>query len=353
MKDLLVNGVLKRSLNRHRPGRDPNVFLFGTPRGGTTWLMEMIWSQPGFKSCNEPLDLRNPLVRKHLGISEWRRLYDRTVDRQLESYLGRLERGELYIVDPLPGRGRYHRFFSHRTVFKIIHGAEDRIEFLANRFHGRALLLVRHPIPVSLSRQTLPRLEAMVEGDYRRHFTADELVAARRVIERGLPLEKAVLDWCLQTAVPLRQLRRDWLVVSYEQLVLEPEAVIPVLARELGLPSPERMMRHVALASQSSNQSDAEARRLLGMAGRQEASRRLLDRWRSKVSVDEEKRAMGLLERFGIDVYTAGENLPRRFWLGAREDDRKVDYESEGGARLDPSLDPSLDHAVVGGRQVT
>ena len=66
--------------------------LFSTPRSGSTWLMELIWTQPGFKYCNQPLSLFNPLVRQHLGIDRWEALYEASVptfERYFRRYLRR------------------------------------------------------------------------------------------------------------------------------------------------------------------------------------------------------------------------------------------------------------------------
>lgn len=320
IKDLLVNGLVKPLSNRHREGDEPNVFLMATPRGGSTWLMEMIWSQPEFKSCNEPLDLRNPLVRRHLGAEEWEELYAKDAQRLLEPYFERLSGGRLYIVDPLPFRGKYHRRRTSRTVFKLLHGAEDRVPWLVERFNGKAVLLMRHPIPVSLSRKHLPRLTAFVESDYRRHFEAEQLRLARRIIDAGTPLERGVLDWCFQTSLPLRHRDEEWLVVCYEQMVMEPDVVIGRLADELDLPDPERMRAHVTEASAVTSQSDEEAKRLLGQGDRQADRSRLIERWRGKVEAHEEERAMEILSCFGIDAYLAGEALPnRKYWLEAKQ----------------------------------
>ena len=66
-----IKDIVKPMSNVHRPDGRPNVFLFSTPRSGSTWLMELIWTQPGFKYVNQPLSLLNPRVRRHLGISDW------------------------------------------------------------------------------------------------------------------------------------------------------------------------------------------------------------------------------------------------------------------------------------------
>ena len=67
--------ALRSVSNRHRPGTLPNVFVFTTPRSGSTWLMELIQTQPRFKQCSEPLNLRVDGVARRLGISDWEALY--------------------------------------------------------------------------------------------------------------------------------------------------------------------------------------------------------------------------------------------------------------------------------------
>ena len=64
--------ALRSVSNRHRPGTRPNVFVFTTPRSGSTWLMELIQTQPHFKQCSEPLNLRMPGIARRLGISALR-----------------------------------------------------------------------------------------------------------------------------------------------------------------------------------------------------------------------------------------------------------------------------------------
>lgn len=97
-----VKRIVKSASNVHRPDGRPNVFLYSTPRSGSTWLMELIWSQPGFKTCNQALYLENPVVRKHLGISEWDELYSVDATEKLRSYLQRLSDGRLGFTNPNP-----------------------------------------------------------------------------------------------------------------------------------------------------------------------------------------------------------------------------------------------------------
>jgi hypothetical protein len=278
--------------------------------------MELIWSQPGFKCCNEPLNLRKPDIRQHLGISDWQGLCREDATQAFYRYFRAIGEGRITFVNPNPLH-RYYRPVTRRIVFKIIHGGEDRINWFRDTFNGRVVYLLRHPIPVSLSREVYPTLEAFCDSDYRRHFTADQLQNARKIIDSGTKLERGVLAWCLQNAVPLREVSQDWAVISYEQLVLDPYPVIEHLALKLSLPKPKRMMDRLAIPSSSNSQSDRETRQVL----EKEMKRRswLIEKWRRKVDQAEERRAMDILKRFHLDAYQFGDVLPADwFWIKSR-----------------------------------
>lgn len=304
----MAKNVMKSATNVHRPDGRPDVFLFSTPRSGSTWLMELIWSQADFKACNEPLDVRNPLVRRYLGITDWLRLYDRSAIPILRPYFQAICAGRLHALDPVPFRGSY-RPVTHRIVFKIIMGGEDRINWFRDTFNGQIVYLIRHPIAVSLSREYFPRLSAMLNSDYRWHFTADQISFAQRILEKGTKLEQGVLSWCLENAGSLQAATDDWLTIAYEDLVLDPQSVIDQLADRLVLPEPERMRSRLAVPSAVKAKSNRETQYAL----EQGTDRRwLVEKWRTHVRGSEERQAMEILEHFQLDIYQPGELMPNR-----------------------------------------
>ena len=304
----IAKNTIKTVTNLHRPDGHPNIFLFSTPRSGSTWLMELIWSQPGFKACNEPLDLRNPMVRRYLGVASWLELYTQNADSALRRYFQALCEGSLHAMDPIPFRGSY-RLVTHRIVFKILNGGEDRVNWFRDTFNGQIIYLIRHPIAVSLSREYLPRLQTQLMSDYRRHFSKEQIDFSHRILENGSRLEQGVLAWCLENAVSLQMATKDWLIVAYEELVCNPELVIAQIAERLALPEPESMLNRLAIPSAVKAKSNRETQQAL----EQGTDRKwLVEKWRSQLSKGEERRAMEILEHFQINVYRYGELLPTR-----------------------------------------
>ncbi len=279
--------------------------------------MELIWSQPGFKYCNEPLNLRNPYVRKYFGITEWCDLFNCDTSSTLQSYFQAFCDGRLRFKNPNPFN-RYYRPITHRIVFKMIDGGWDRINWFRDTFNGRIVYLLRHPIAVSISRKELPTLHALLHSDYRRHFTNEQREYAQRILASGSKLERGVLSWCLQNMVPLREATDDWAIVSYEQMVLDPYPVIEYLTDKLQLPIPERMIDRLTAPSGVRAKSNKETQQLLEKKDA-DKRHRLVEKWRKEVDRAEERSAMQILERFQLDVYKFGDVLPADWlWVNSR-----------------------------------
>ena len=146
---------MRAASNIHVQGSEPNIFLFATARGGSTWVMEIIASQPGMKHYDEPLNVRRDNVA-HTGLfPNWPSIMPETGDpERVIRYLNALATGEYRFMNPAPFRP-HHRWFTHRIVFKI-HELEHLIGRIALECHGQVVYLLRHPIPTTQSRRVLP-----------------------------------------------------------------------------------------------------------------------------------------------------------------------------------------------------
>ena len=314
-----ASNLVKALANRHHPGARPNVFVVTTPRSGSTWLMELIWSQPGFKCCDEPLNLRHPAVRRATGIDSWLEMDSDAGAAKLDRYFRAICSGRLHSADTLPFRSKYYRFRTDRIVFKLLHGGEGRIRELASDCNARVVLLLRHPIAVSLSRETFPRLQAFRSGEMAARFSAEQLALADRVIASGNRLDQGVLTWCFQNALALQGLEPDWTVISYEQLVLDPEPVVARLVERLELTDQALILSRLREAAGNKGKSDETTRRLLAQQASGEFGKRkaLVEKWRARVNPPQEAAAMSLLPAFGLDAYRSGSLLPAdRYWVG-------------------------------------
>ncbi|WNJ19754.1 sulfotransferase domain-containing protein [Pontibacter sp. G13] len=318
-KNSAVANFIRTYSNIHIQGDKPNIFLFSTPRSGSTWLKELLYTQPGMKYFNEPFNIRTEHIRKYLKVEDWADLYEPETLPRIQSYLNAIVTGkkEVGFRNAFPFKDNY-RLITKRIVFKVLHACEDRINFIRDEVGGKMLVLLRHPIPVSLSREYYPRLEAFLDTAYNRHFTDEQLAFARNIVQNGSKLEKGVLSWCLQNMVPLRDRQDDWVVLTYEQLTLNPAPIIDLLCDVLELDDPEKVKANLNKPSGSTHKSDKATQERLKAAKKTGDDDRtwMVEKWRKKVNEEEEAHLMEILKVFDIDAYEAGSFLPnQKYWI--------------------------------------
>lgn len=321
--------MLKGFNNMHMPSTTKkDVFIFGSARSGSTLMHEMITSQPEFKPIKVPFDLRYQPIADYMaarGIKDWGDYYDDAAAPVIEEYIKSIQSGKLHISDPM-FYNNYNRWITRRVAFKVLHSCEDRIQWFEDTFNGKIVYLLRHPIPVAFSRRQIPRLQTFVDSNFSRFFTEKQLSYARNIIENGTDMQRAVVDWAFQNVVSLREIGPNWTVVTYEQMVMDPTPIVDALCNNLDLPNPEGMMDRLTSPSYSSKWSDEATNKVLnslktgGKAGDNHKSWLIYDKWKEKVSDEEEKQLMEILEVFELDTYSIGSAMPHeRYWMGDRK----------------------------------
>ena len=312
-----VKNVIKYCSNIHFQGTKPNIFLFGTPRSGSTLLMELICSQKGVKYCDEPLNLRNTAVQKAIGFDNWKFSLPFPDRKKIyKDYFSKITRGNWPFLNPNPFKKDYH-FFTDRIVFKILHGGEDLIDWFRSTFRADVIYLVRHPIAVTLSRKQYPRLPFFLENEIFCSILSDmQIKASRQILIDGDDFEKGILSWCLQNYHQLKiSNRENWVVVSYEQLVIEPERVIRFLKQRLQLAEEHKMMDRIKVPSRTTKLSDAKTKMVFSDNQFADKQKWLVEKWNEKVTQDQVTKAFEILDTFLINTYGISSTYPHSSML--------------------------------------
>jgi len=306
---------LLTTIGVHRPGTQEDIAIVSCKRAGSTWLMHMIAATPGIRSVNEP-DLPELVAERGLptGLEG---VLDPHFWKVLEVPIGSDEQFRSYYFDDriTKIRGPYDpfspsfHFLTHRRVLKIVHGTAIA-EWLAEQ-RLLPVYLVRHPISSALSMVrsgTTARAEANLRHEgFRNRFLDEDLVElAWSILESATALDRAVLEWCLDNLGPLRAVKKRperWMVLSYEELMLSTERLIPLLGRHLQLRDPERMLRVLRTPSPSTHGESHD--KLRQMEPIQQ-----LELWQRDIDGETQERLFQIVERFGIDIYQSGAVLP-------------------------------------------
>ena len=309
-----VQDVKDQLFNIHLPARNrSDVIILSTPRSGSTWLAEIINTQPGFKYCGEPLNLRNPRVRDRLSIKEWGHLYKPSARHQISDYLNAISSGSMKFKNATPFSSDHYRFLTSRVVFKILHGAEHFVSHLHDKVCDQIIFLTRHPVPTTLSRNVYPRLPTLLNSAFRKHYDRDQIRKAKRICQTGTPFEKGILSWCLQNALILKNPERVTLV-TYEQLVLSPDPIFERFESALDLPLRNRMEQRLDIPSGSTSKSNPETQEAI--VNERQSRKWLVEKWKNDVSKQQKEQAKSILDLFRIELYDPFETVPNEeVWI--------------------------------------
>ncbi len=278
-------------LNHHF---DSLVFIAGTARSGTTWLLELINADNDYRAIFEPLHDRWGVLANE-PIPRYIRPDDD--DPDLLAAVGRILLGKFPATR---WTGRYNsRHFARQRVIKDVH-SNLRLAWLATQFPDfPIILLVRHPCAVAAS-----RLRAGFPTPNDRSL--DVLLADQRLVEDHLlpfmdrldritgDFEREIARWCIETHVPLRQFvglpnRGRISVFFYEELVGDTDAAVGALFSAAGRRPPIQACSAFRRFSQTTY-------RELPL----DSPRSAVADWTSRVTADDVDVAMELLELFSL-----------------------------------------------------
>jgi hypothetical protein len=309
--------LLRSVTNLHRQADLKNIFLLSSPRSGSTWLLELLSSQPRMKYYDEPLNPRRPDVARAGVITSWEQLLPDAENPELIiRYLNRLQRGRPRFMSPPPFRRNY-RYLTSRIVFKI-HELGHLAPEIEEQCNGQIVYLLRHPVATSISRQVYPRLELFVQSkSYRDRFLSDEQIREIETICRhGSKLQRGLVEWCYENLLPLKtRADRDWLYITYEELVLNPARCCKLFLERLGLRDLGGLLRGVGEPSSNIAMSSADTQSIMSDTDDLRRKRKLVGKWKGKVSVGDERKADEILALFGLDVYSCAELLAQPAYL--------------------------------------
>lgn len=318
--------LLKSNSNIHRQGSRKNIFLFATARGGSTWVMEIIASQPGFKYYDEPFNIRRDNVKKTNLFNSWDALMPGCSEHgEVLSYLKMLEKNEMRFMNPPPFR-KNHRFFTNRIVFKI-HELEHMINEIKDRCNGCILYLLRHPVANTISRSVFPRLHEFIDSPYYQNLlSSDQQKEIKIIFEQGTTFQKGILSWCYENLLPLKHLdTSDWTTITYEEILLNPIRSCELFKENLFLDNVGLMLKSIDEPAVNISMSKTDTLNLMKSDNHTERRKGLVEKWKFKVTEENEKMAFDILSLFNIDAYVYDRHIATSRYLNFADTVDKLD----------------------------
>ena len=300
-------------LQQHSQGTLPNIAIFNSPRGGSTWLAETLTSARGLACINEPFlpryDSRQPEHRDfpfECFLSRPRpRLIPSTISEEtlLNQYLNDYEGLKKYRQsNPFASNFTLR---STRLLFKLNHVGLIFDHWLkGNQANLQKLFMFRHPAATVLSQHKAFGNDPLDQISTPRELSFLQLTQKEKkhvltARESHDPFLRLATVWALEhlgIRNALRGKKHDFILTSYEQLVAEPNE----FARICGLLQIEYSRKIRVAAGIPSNSTSAE--RLNSVSPEE----RLMD-WKTKLEPRDLDSIKRTLETFEISFYNMKE----------------------------------------------
>ena len=141
-----------RKVSKYEINYDQNIYIFTNPRSGSTWLMEMFQTIPKTATIWEPFHPEHGPIKKHYQLG-WRPYLPLDYPNQeLVDSLKQVFRNGIY-SDWTISRSTLKQYKNaEKFIVKSVR-ANALLPWITNNleFNHKPILLLRHPIPTTLS----------------------------------------------------------------------------------------------------------------------------------------------------------------------------------------------------------
>jgi hypothetical protein len=309
-----IQRIPGKILNWHYDSDKLDVFIFANRRSGSTWLMELIYSQSDFKYSDQPPNkifngpnnsCRTNRYEEISSMEEFRNC-------KIISTIKNIIRDDVQVSTPWNILDSRYSFLTSRYVVKFT----DIVPFIGvveKNVDAHYIYMLRHPIPTALSIKKKgwgPVLEPFLKANSfaRNNISYSLFCLSMDIMKSGSKLERYVLEWLLRNVVPLKKInkgRPDWLVITYEHLVVRPNDTLKKICKDLKLDEINEMKERVNLPS---GNADKQSLKKIG----DKENEKLIRSWEDKVSKRQKRNINDMLGKFGVlDFYSAHSPMPR------------------------------------------
>ena len=296
INDAYLSYISKR--NNFDPSE--NFLLFCSPRGGSTWLMEMLSLIPKTAVLWEPLHLGQVSHFKKIGFSRLQYIPEDVRWPEAEGAFDKLFRGQVLNSWMCQMLSTSSFSNSDRMLIKFIR-ANAMLPWLTQRYNFKypPIYFVRHPFAVAASWLQLkdwgaPRPHLGEDGNpYREYYDSHSDFLSTISSDAA----KVVATWCLLNLPSLKNERNDfdWITIYYEHLLTNPTEVFDLIfqrwqiEKPLGIQSAINKVSRTAVSLKDNFCPEHQ-----------------LSKWKSTLDAKQISEMMHVLEYFGVDEYDSG-----------------------------------------------
>jgi len=281
---------------------EENILIFADPRGGSTWLAEVMKGILKKPILWEPLHVGKIKQLQQLKFSYRQYIPEDASWDDAHSYFDDLFNGKI-ISNWIYHREPMFNFVTNKSVIIKLCRGNLLIPYIVKNFsfNKKPIYLIRHPFAVVASQLKQGGWDntgvTFKLGDYRynEHYLKHESFL------KTLSTKEEVLTatWCLtnQSTLINPNNDREWITVTYEEMVLEPKETLVRILKRWGVSSNLNTINFKKKSDTSIQKkplSDEER----------------LNQWRKVFSKDQIFKMDAVLKYFEVEHYSSEEVLP-------------------------------------------
>lgn len=291
------------------------IVLAGSPRSGTTWLMEIFETISWYTHLFEPLNHEWFPELLELGFKSRTYLTSNANWLEGEHHMRKILTGQVFSsimpqyrleIDPF-----MHRLLGKKLIVKLVRG-NRLLPWVAEKFQLRGIvLIIRHPCAVIASQlktgmcgynsysppypDIFPNLEDILKESSEIKGLDQGLLDRLKGIKTLEEILAAV--WCLDCYVPLSFPKPyPWIVVTYEKLAKEGEKEIVRIFNEIGEKNiPKAAFKRLKIPS---TEAPKREHKIVVKSDEQ------LSKWKKSLSEQQIENILNVVSAFGLDFYT-------------------------------------------------
>jgi len=219
---------------------DEHFLIFSSPRGGSTWLAEVLSLTLGIPILWEPLLIRSSSRFSKLNFADMqflpREMENNEVYRQFEN----LFKGNG--IDDWEKQKTNSKTLiqSKKALIKFCRG-NMLLPYLSSQFNfkNKPIFLIRHPFAVVASQMKHIGWKGEVSEFQIPNNDFNEVYTMHSDFLRTLKSKETILlaQWCISNKIPLDDSKNneDWITITYEELILEPQLTVKRIFDQWGL----------------------------------------------------------------------------------------------------------------------
>ena len=280
-----------------------SIFIFSEPRGGSTWLMEIISHIPNSATIFEPFHSHYGALDTYTwgdhytGDQEWPE-GKKGIDQILNA-----NKFDSYQLERTP----WHKLLSAKQlIFKCVMGTPI-LPWIASNYElkYKPIYILRHPLCVASSTwQNLYKRDTVLNVDHKwvpSGYNQKLYKKNKKFFAEGTPMmDQLIARWCINNHYLLQQDAQDWIKVHYEDMLLHPNKSLKNIFSEWKLEVPEEIWSKLDKPSHSDFKNDFRADK-----------DEQLCKWIKSYSEKELDHFQSILDSFGIKIYNMRDPHPQ------------------------------------------